>query len=122
LNCNGENQVLIKFQQNSSEQDAIHYVLRSRNLLILFGIRKNCHCGSNPSLYLFLNCVIKLTVVIIEGYHYFQRRGPFDKVVNWRHCASVMQRKAVTVIPSCILVSRVTPHAEDIIGYHRCIF
>jgi hypothetical protein len=28
-------------------------------------------------------------------------RGPFAKFVNWRQCAVVMQRGAVTVIPSC---------------------
>jgi hypothetical protein len=28
-------------------------------------------------------------------------RGPFEKFVDWRKCAAVMQREAVTVIPSC---------------------
>jgi hypothetical protein len=28
-------------------------------------------------------------------------RGPFEKFVDWRHCAAVMQREAVTVMPSC---------------------
>jgi hypothetical protein len=28
-------------------------------------------------------------------------RGPFEKFVNWRQCAAVMQREAVTVMPSC---------------------
>jgi hypothetical protein len=28
-------------------------------------------------------------------------RGPFQKFVNWRQCAAVMQRKAVIVMPSC---------------------
>jgi hypothetical protein len=28
-------------------------------------------------------------------------RGPFEKFVNWRQCASVMQREAVNVMPSC---------------------
>jgi hypothetical protein len=26
-------------------------------------------------------------------------RGPFGKFVNWRQCAAVMQREAVTVMP-----------------------
>jgi hypothetical protein len=25
-----------------------------------------------------------------------QLRGPFEKLVDWRHCAAVMQREAVT--------------------------
>jgi hypothetical protein len=25
----------------------------------------------------------------------------FEKFVNWRQCAAVMQREAVTVMPSC---------------------
>jgi hypothetical protein len=28
-------------------------------------------------------------------------RGPFEKFVDWRQCAAVMQREAVTVMPSC---------------------
>jgi hypothetical protein len=28
-------------------------------------------------------------------------RGPFEKFVDWRQCAAVMQREARTVIPSC---------------------
>jgi hypothetical protein len=28
-------------------------------------------------------------------------RGPFAKFVDWRQCAAVMQREAVTVMPSC---------------------
>jgi hypothetical protein len=27
--------------------------------------------------------------------------GPFAKFVDWRQCAAVMQREAVTVMPSC---------------------
>jgi hypothetical protein len=27
-------------------------------------------------------------------------RGPFEKFVNWRHCAAIMQREAVTVTQS----------------------
>jgi hypothetical protein len=28
-------------------------------------------------------------------------RGLFEKFVDWRQCAAVMQREAVTVMPSC---------------------
>jgi hypothetical protein len=28
-------------------------------------------------------------------------RVPFEKFVDWRHCAAVMQREVVTVMPSC---------------------
>jgi hypothetical protein len=28
-------------------------------------------------------------------------RGPFEKFMDWRQCAAVMQREAVTVTPSC---------------------
>jgi hypothetical protein len=46
-------------------QEVIHNVPRSRNLLMLFAIRKNCHSsGRNPSLYPLIKRVIKLTVVI----------------------------------------------------------
>jgi uncharacterized protein YqgQ len=28
-------------------------------------------------------------------------RGLFEKFVDWRQCAAVMQREAVTIMPSC---------------------
>jgi hypothetical protein len=28
-------------------------------------------------------------------------RRPFEKFVDWRQCAAVMQKEAVTVMPSC---------------------
>jgi hypothetical protein len=28
-------------------------------------------------------------------------RGPFEKFVDWRQCAAVMQKEAVTVMASC---------------------
>jgi hypothetical protein len=28
-------------------------------------------------------------------------RGPFEKFVDWRQCAAVMQREAVTTMPGC---------------------
>jgi len=30
-----------------------------------------------------------------------QLRGPLEKLVDWRKCAAVMQKEAVTVMPSC---------------------
>jgi hypothetical protein len=27
--------------------------------------------------------------------------GPFARFIDWRQCATVMQREAVTVMPSC---------------------
>jgi len=30
-----------------------------------------------------------------------QSRGPFEKFVDWRQCTAIMQREAVTVMPSC---------------------
>ena len=48
-------------------------VLRSTNLLILFGIRRKClSSGRSLSLYLFIRRVIKQTVVITEAYHLCQ--------------------------------------------------
>jgi hypothetical protein len=28
-------------------------------------------------------------------------RGPFEKFVDWQHCAAVIQTEAVTVMSSC---------------------
>jgi hypothetical protein len=34
-------------------------------------------------------------------YYTEKLRGPFEKFVDWRQCAAVMQREAVTLMPSC---------------------
>jgi len=58
-------QVSLKFRQNWFEQEVIHYVLISTNLLILFGIRKKYHStGRNLLLHVFMERVIKLTEII----------------------------------------------------------
>jgi hypothetical protein len=52
---------------------------------------------------------IPLTVVKSLSYGCFKRtllrmaeqRGPFEKFVDCRKCAAVMQREAVTIRPSC---------------------
>lgn len=52
-------QVLIKFQLNSSEDEAKYHNQRFINLLILFGIWKNLHSsGRNLLLSLFINKMI----------------------------------------------------------------
>jgi len=28
-------------------------------------------------------------------------QGPFERFMDWWHCAAVMQREVVTVMPSC---------------------
>jgi hypothetical protein len=33
--------------------------------------------------------------------HVVYVRGPFERFVDWRQCAAVMQREVVTVTPSC---------------------
>jgi hypothetical protein len=32
---------------------------------------------------------------------HFYEGGPFEKLVEWGQCAALMQREAVTVMPSC---------------------
>jgi hypothetical protein len=57
-----DQQVLIKFQQNWLKQEVGQFVLRPRNLQIVFGIRRNCpRSGRSPSMYLFIRRVIKQT-------------------------------------------------------------
>jgi hypothetical protein len=70
--------ILIKFQHNRSKQEVIYFVLRSTDLLILFGISMNCHSsGKNQLFYIFINGAMKLTVVIIDGYHCYQLHKQF---------------------------------------------
>jgi hypothetical protein len=37
----------------------------------------------------------------IVAYNFNKIRGSFGKFVDWRRCAAVMQREAVTVMPIC---------------------
>jgi hypothetical protein len=67
-----------KFWHNQFKQEMKHYVLRSKNSLILFGIRKNCLIsGRGLLLYQFTRRLIKLTVAIIMGYHCYQLHTKF---------------------------------------------
>jgi hypothetical protein len=60
------------------KQEVKHYGLRSINSLILFGIRKNfLISGRSLLLYQFTRRVIKMTVVIILGYHCYQPHTKF---------------------------------------------
>jgi hypothetical protein len=33
--------------------------------------------------------------------HSFYVQGPFARFMDWRQCAAVMQKEAVTVMPNC---------------------
>jgi hypothetical protein len=51
----------------------------SINSYILFGIKKSCLIsGRSLLLYQFTKRVINLTVIIIEGYHYYQLHTKFS--------------------------------------------
>ena len=51
------------------------FALTSINLLIIFGIRRNClRSGRRRSFYLFIRRAIKQNVIIIEAYHLYQLR------------------------------------------------
>jgi len=59
-------------------QGVEQFTLRSMNLLILFGIRRNClKSGRRQSLYLSIRMMIKQIVVIIEEYHSCQLHKKF---------------------------------------------
>jgi hypothetical protein len=66
----------MKFRQNGSDQEVIHYVLRSTNL-ILFGVLKICHNTGGNTFILYMKKVKQMTVVITEGYHCYQLHTTF---------------------------------------------
>jgi hypothetical protein len=56
--------------QLGEAQGQLYFTLLYFTLLILFGIRKNCHSsGSNLLLYLFIGRMIIEIVLITEGYN-----------------------------------------------------
>jgi hypothetical protein len=74
-------QVVIKFRQNLFKLEVKYYILKSMRQLILFEIPKNCLISGRSILsYQFSRKVIKLTVVIIGGYHYYQLRTKFYRI------------------------------------------
>jgi hypothetical protein len=67
----------------------------------VIGIKNNCHSsGRSLPLYPFLERGIKLTVVSTEEYHCYQLHR----------------------VLSSILVSRLTPYVDEIVGDHECGF
>ena len=75
--------------------------LMSINLLTLFGIRKNClRGGRSRSLYIFIRRVIKQIVVITGAYHFCQLH--------------------VKLYPTSILLSKLTPYAEEFFRDNQC--
>jgi hypothetical protein len=47
------------------------------------------------------NYILKCIGYIVIPHLICNIRGPFERFVDWRQCAAVMQREAVTVMPSC---------------------
>jgi hypothetical protein len=78
-----------------------HYILRYTDLFVVFGIGRNCHSsGKNLLLYQFIKRVIRL----INNY-----RGIFLLSTAYK-------------ILSSILLARLTPYVNEIIGYHQHCF
>jgi hypothetical protein len=47
--------------------------------------------------------IIYIYTILINAYKYAlmrELRGPFEKFVDWWQCSAVMQREAVTIMPS----------------------
>jgi hypothetical protein len=63
-------QVLITSEQHWLKQGVEQFALRSTNLWILFGIRRNCPRSGRSQIYLFVRRVTKQIVVIIEDYQF----------------------------------------------------
>ena len=94
--------VLIKSQQNWWRQGIEQFAVRSINLLIVWGIRRLClRSGRSWSLYLSIRRALKQTVYNYSGIS----------------CLPTMYK-----ILSNIVLSRITPYAEEIIGDHQCGF
>jgi hypothetical protein len=79
-----------------------YYILRYTNLFVLYGIRRNCHSsGRNLLLYQFIKRVIRLIAIIIEESPSLSTAYKFS---------------------SNILLARLTPYVNAIIGDNQCGF
>jgi hypothetical protein len=45
--------------------------------------------------------ILRVSSYCVIRYESQELQEPFEKFVDWRQCAAVMQREAVTVMPSC---------------------
>jgi hypothetical protein len=77
------------------------FVRKAGELLILCILRKRrIRKKSGPS-----ETILKISIKSNNQINYCpdlcKVRGPFEKFVDWRQCAAVMQREVVTVLPSC---------------------
>ena len=90
-------QVLVKSQQNWLKQ-GVEQLLWESNLLVLFGIRRNClRRGRSRSLYLPVRRAIKQVVVIKEAFYFCQLLRKFYP----KSCSQgslYMQRKLLGII------------------------
>jgi len=67
-----------QIQAELKKQKVEQFALGSINLLIPFGIRRNCQrSGRSRSLYLFIGRVIKHIVIFIGAYHFCQLHTKF---------------------------------------------
>jgi hypothetical protein len=57
--------------------------------------------GTTLTSFLCFELVFRKKDYIVLPCNFVLIRGPYEKFVDWRQCAAVMQREAVTVRPSC---------------------
>jgi hypothetical protein len=70
--------------QSWSKQRVKHYILRYKDLFVLYGIRRNCHSsGRNLLLYQFIKRVIILIVIIIKESPSYQLPTKFYLTFFW---------------------------------------
>jgi hypothetical protein len=94
-------QVLITFQQNSFKQEVLKFALISTNLLILFGKEKLPEQWKES--------------IIVSVY----KKGDKTDCSNY-HRISLLS--TAYKILSNVLLSRLTPYVEEILGDHQCGF
>lgn len=77
----------MQFWQNWFKEGEKHYVLRSINLLILFGIRKNCLSRAKSQLfYQFTKRVIKISLPESRNYYTISRHNVTNPSVHTKYC------------------------------------
>jgi len=89
---------LIKSQHTLLKERAEKFALKFINLLILFGIRRNCpRSGRRRSLCLSIRRLIKHIIICIEAYHFCELRTKFFQYPAVKF-NSHMQRKLLGII------------------------
>jgi hypothetical protein len=108
LELNGTHELLIYVDDNNLLGDSINTIKENTETLLEISRAIGLEVNAEKTKYMIMcrhpksgqNQNIRIPNESFEKCDKIEIRGPFEKFMDWRQCAAVMQREAVTVMPS----------------------